>query len=86
MKTKLWWASIGGGKTEPIRVTEVDGKQVFYSIGCTDPHDMEGVELIEEVDAMPLSRRSQVAKDAANIRWDRYRESVGRNLSYRRFD
>lgn len=84
--TKLYWASIGGQKTEPVRVVEENGKKVFYSIGCSDPHDIEGVELIEEIDAMPLSKRSQSAQDAANIRWDRYRASVGRNLSYRRWD
>lgn len=83
MKSKLYWASVGGQKTEPVRVVELDGKQMFYSIGCTDPHDMEGVELIAEIDAMPLSKRSEAAQDAANIRWDRYRETLGRNLSYR---
>lgn len=84
--TKLYWASVGGGKTEPVRVAELDGKQVFYSIGCNDPHDMEGVELIDEIDAMPLSKRSQAAQDAANVRWGKYREAVGRNLSYRRWE
>lgn len=85
-KTKLYWASIGGQQTEPVRVVEENGQQVFYSIGCNDPHDMTGVELIAEIDAMPLSKRSQAAQDAANVRWERYREAVGRNLSYRRWD
>jgi hypothetical protein len=88
--SKLYWASIGGGKTEPVRVAEENGKRVFYSIGCTDPHDMEGVELIEEIDAMPLSKRSQAAQDAANVRWERQRAAErmasGRNASYRRWD
>lgn len=83
--SKLYWASVGGQKTEPVRVADEEGRRVFYSIGCNDPHDMEGVELIAEIDAMPLSKRSQASQDAANIRWERYRDAVGRNLSYRRW-
>jgi hypothetical protein len=88
--SKLYWASIGGEKTEPVRVVEENGKQVFYSIGCNDPHGMEGVELLGEISGIPLSRRSQAAQDAANERWERQRAAertvMGRNASYRRWD
>lgn len=89
-RSKLYWASVGGEKTEPIRVAEENGKQVFYSIGCNDPHDMEGVELLGEIGWMPLSKRSQVAQDAANARWERSREQqrkqAGHDWHYRRWD
>lgn len=67
--SKLYWASIGGQKTEPIRVADENGEKVFYSIGCNDPHPMEGAELLGEISGMPLSKRSQAAQNAANARW-----------------
>lgn len=90
-KSTLWWASVGGGKTEPIRVVDEDGKKVFYSIGCDDPHDMDGgVELLSEIGLMPLSKRSQAAQEAANTRWERHREQHrqehGWDRSYRRWN
>lgn len=88
--SKLYWASIGGQKTEPIRVVDENGNKVFYSIGCNDPHDMDGVELLGEIDWMPLSKRSRSAQEAANTRWERHRErhqeEHGWDRSYRRWD
>lgn len=88
--SKLYWASIGGEKTEPVRVVEEDGKQVFYAIGCDDPHDMEGVELLGEINGMPLSKRSRAAQEAANTRWERsrtiYKAQHGWDRGYRRWD
>lgn len=88
--TKLWWASVGGEKTEPIRVVDEGGKKVFYTIGCNDPHDMDGVELLGEILAMPLSKRSRSAQNAANARWEsqqfRHREQHGWDRGYRRWD
>jgi hypothetical protein len=90
MMSKLYWASVGGEKTEPVRVAEENGKQVFYSIGCNDPHEMDGVELLGEINSMPLSKRSQAAQDAANARWntqrEQHRQDHGWNRSYRRWD
>lgn len=86
MKGQLYWASVGGSKTEPIRVVTEGERQVFYSIGCGDPHEMEGVELLGKITEAPLSQRSQAASDAARARWDAYYEKQRANLGYRRFD
>lgn len=85
-KSVLWWASIGGAKTEPIRVVEENGRKLFYSIGCNDPHEMEGVELIREVGSMPMNKASLAAQAAARARWDTYRGKRGFSLGYRQFE
>jgi len=83
-ETKLWWASVGGGECEPVRVT-VD-KAAFYSIGCNDPHPMAGVVLVKEIGSydIPLN-----PAQAERLRLQRLKEferarKIG-NLSYRRF-
>lgn len=86
MKGHLWWASVGGNKTEPVRVVTQGERKVFYSIGCGDPHELEGVELLEKITDAPLSRRSLAASEAANARWSAYYEKNRRYLGYRRFD
>jgi hypothetical protein len=85
MRTQLWWASVGGNKTEPVRVVKEGGRRIFYSIGCGDPHELDGVELLEKITDMPLSKRSRAASEAANARWSAYYEANRQYLGYRRF-
>lgn len=62
-KDGLWFASVGGNPTEVVRIS---GGQM-YSIGCADPHPLDGIELIEMItkDDMPLSVKRQAAQDRA---------------------
>lgn len=72
LETQLWWASVGGASCEPIRVRIADGSPAgFWSIGCTDEHSLDGVELVKQIEPehLPLNARQAAALER---KWDRY--------------
>lgn len=81
-KDGLWFASVGGNPTEVIRISAGQ----MYSIGCADPHALNGVELIEMVDDMPVTAAGMAKKRRAwRARQERHFKKPGRYPSYRRF-
>lgn len=85
MASELWWASIGGSDCEPIRLIR-DRKGLpkeWFSIGCGDPHSLEGVVLIEIIPphTIPLTHAQQKKQERA---WKR--EQARMPAAYRRFD
>jgi hypothetical protein len=84
LETKLWWASVGGEPCEPVRVA-ID-RSFFYSIGCNDPHPLDGVVLVKEIEGhhKPFSPAESEARRQERLKeFERARKSG--NLGYRRF-
>lgn len=83
-KDGLWFASVGGNPTEVVRVS--NGQ--MYSIGCADPHPLDGIEFIERIakNDMPLSVKRQASQDRAfRAARTRFRNQHGFSQGYRRF-
>lgn len=71
IETQLWWASVGGGSCEPIRVRIEGGAPAgFWSIGCTDEHSLDGVELVKQIEPTDLPLNARQAK-ALEAKWTR---------------
>lgn len=80
VKSKLYWASIGGAKSEPIRVLE----NKWYSLGCGDPHELtEAIELIEEITDIPLNKKDT---DKQERLWYKEQRRLANLPGYRKFD
>lgn len=83
MKSKLYWASIGGNSCEPIRVI---GNE-WYSIGCQDAHPVtDSIDLVKEIIDIPLSKKEVEIQQA---KWDKESKNKSiftRPLGYRKFD
>ena len=83
-KAGFWYASVGGAKTEIVRIH--DG--LMFSTGCADGHALEGVELIERIDdeEFPLPK---VKREANAKKWEATKLRDARNgvwHNYRRFE
>lgn len=77
--TELWWVSVGGNACEPARVVKwksvgEDGvwqQTEVYTIGCPDGTPIVpgcGIELVEKIDAIPLTPAQAEKNQKA---WDR---------------
>ncbi len=49
---KFYWATIGDAGPEPVCLTEEDGRQVVYTIGCADPFPRDAVRLLPPRDGL----------------------------------
>lgn len=81
--SKLYWASVGGQKTEPIRVAEENGKTVFYSIGCNDPRFDDAAVDFTLVQLASAHWERHIAKSPESESWLRPKIMVARTIGRR---
>lgn len=82
-KDGLWFASVGGNRAEPVRIH--NGQ--MYTIGCADPHGLEGVELLERIlrENLPMTKEQEERAHKAWVRQVQRERAAGKHVGYRTF-